>query len=212
MTENHYLLLTPGPLTTTKTVKEVMLYDWCTWDVEYNTMVQKVRAKLVSLATKEEEKIYNSINARKRYVFSGSSNRFCHTKNGKLLVCTNGAYGKRIVQMAEMLHIDVVVSQTEEWEPTNIVEVEKILQQDKEITHIAVVHCETTTGIINPIVDVCKLGKQYGKVTLVDAMSSFGGIEIDIADLQIDFLISSANKCIQGVRGSDLLLQSVMNY
>lgn len=103
--------------------------------------------------------------------------------------------------MAEMLHIDVVVSQTEEWEPTNIVEVEKILQQDKEITHIAVVHCETTTGIINPIVDVCKLGKQYGKVTLVDAMSSFGGIEIDIAELQIDFLISSANKCIQGVPG-----------
>ena len=94
---------------------------------------------------------------------------------------------KRIVQMAEMLQIDVVVSQTEEWEPTNIVEVEKLLEEDKEITHIAVVHCETTTGIINPIVDVCKLGKQYGKVTIVDAMSSFGGIEIDIADLQIDF-------------------------
>ena len=68
MTENHYLLLTPGPLTTTKSVK-VMLYDWCTWDDEYNTMVQEVRAKLVSLATKEEE-IYNSVNARKRYVFS----------------------------------------------------------------------------------------------------------------------------------------------
>lgn len=65
--------------------------------------------------------------------------------------------------MAEMLHIDVVVSQTEEWEPTNIVEVEKILQQDKEITHIAVVHCETTTGIINPIVDVCKLGSNTEK-------------------------------------------------
>ena len=80
-----------------------------------------------------------------------------------MLVCTNGAYGKRIVQMAEMLHIDVVVSQTEEWEPTNIVEVEKILQQDKEITHIAVVHCETTTGIINPIVDVCKLGSNTEK-------------------------------------------------
>lgn len=103
--------------------------------------------------------------------------------------------------MAEMLQIDVVISQTEEWEPTNIVEVEKLLQEDKEITHIAVVHCETTTGIINPIVDVCKLGQQYGKVTIVDAMSSFGGIEIDIADLQIDFLISSANKCIQGVPG-----------
>ena len=102
--------------------------------------------------------------------------------------------------MAEMLHIDVVVSQTEEWEPTNIAEVEQLLQQDKEITHIVVVRCETTTGIINPIVDVCKLGKQYGKVTLVDEMSSFGGIEIDIAELQIDFLISSANKCIQDIR------------
>ena len=187
MNENHYLLLTPGPLTTTKSVKEVMLYDWCTWDVEYNTMVQEVRAKLVSLATKEEEK-YTTVLMQGSGTFSveaviGS----VIPGNGKLLVCTNGAYGKRIVQMAEMLQIDVVVSQTEEWEPTNIVEVEKLLEEDKEITHITVVHCETTTGIINPIVDVCKLGKQYGKVTIVDAMSSFGGIEIDIADLQIDF-------------------------
>ncbi|EJQ09191.1 2-aminoethylphosphonate-pyruvate transaminase [Bacillus cereus BAG3X2-1] len=201
MNENHYLLLTPGPLTTTKTVKEVMLYDWCTWDVEYNTMVQDVRNRLVSLATKEEEK-YTTVLMQGSGTFSveaviGS----VIPTNGKLLICTNGAYGKRIVQIAEMLHIDVVVSQTEEWEPTNIAEVEKILQQDQEITHIGVVHCETTTGIINPIVDVCKLGKQYGKVTIVDAMSSFGGIEIDIADLQIDFLISSANKCIQGVPG-----------
>lgn len=76
MTENHYLLLTPGPLTTTKTVKEVMLYDWCTWDVEYNTMVQKVRAKLVSLATKEEEK-YTTV------LMQGSGNRFCHSKKRK---------------------------------------------------------------------------------------------------------------------------------
>ncbi len=135
MTENHYLLLTPGPLTTTKTVKEVMLYDWCTWDVEYNMMVQQVRAKLVSLATKEEER-YITVLMQGSGTFSveaviGS----VIPKNGKMLVCTNGAYGKRIVQMAEMLYIDVVVSQTEEWEPTNIVEVEKILQQDKEITY-----------------------------------------------------------------------------
>ena len=115
MNENHYLLLTPGPLTTTKSVKEVMLYDWCTWDVEYNTMVQEVRAKLVSLATKEEEK-YTTVLMQGSGTFSveaviGS----VIPGNGKLLVCTNGAYGKRIVQMAEMLQIDVVVSQTEEW-------------------------------------------------------------------------------------------------
>ena len=139
-----------------------MLYDWCTWDVEYNMMVQQVRAKLVSLATKEEER-YTTVLMQGSGTFSVEAVIGSVIPKTKLLVCTNGAYGKRIVQMAEMLHIDVVVSQTEEWEPTNIVEVEKILQQDKEITHIAVVHCETTTGIINPIVDVCKLGSNTEK-------------------------------------------------
>ncbi|MCI0764845.1 2-aminoethylphosphonate--pyruvate transaminase [Bacillus sp. TL12] len=201
MNNNHYLLLTPGPLTTTKTVKEVMLYDWCTWDTEYNTMVQEVRSHLVALATKDEER-YTTVFMQGSGTFSVESViGSVISKEGKLLVCTNGAYGKRIVQMAEMLHIDVVVSQTEEWEPTNLVEVEELLQKDPTITHVVVVHCETTTGIINPIADVCKLGKQYGKVTIVDAMSSFGGIEMDVSDLQIDFMISSANKCIQGVPG-----------
>lgn len=201
MNKNQYLLLTPGPLTTTKTVKEVMLYDWCTWDVEYNTMVQEVRRRLVALATKDEE-CYTTVLMQGSGTFSVESViGSVIPKSGKILVCTNGAYGKRIVQMAEMLHIDVVVSQTEEWEPTNLVEVEGLLQKDPKITHVVVVHCETTTGIINPIADVCNLGKQYGKVTIVDAMSSFGGVEIDIADLQIDFMISSANKCIQGVPG-----------
>ncbi|HEK9100282.1 TPA: 2-aminoethylphosphonate--pyruvate transaminase [Bacillus pseudomycoides] len=201
MNNNHYLLLTPGPLTTTKTVKEVMLYDWCTWDTEYNTMVQEVRSRLVALATKDEER-YTTVLMQGSGTFSVESViGSVIPKEGKLLVCTNGAYGKRIVQMAEMLHIDVVVSQTEEWEPTNLVEVEERLQKDPAITHVAVVHCETTTGIINPIADVCNLGKQYGKVTIVDAMSSFGGIEMDVSDLQIDFMISSANKCIQGVPG-----------
>ncbi|WP_410981825.1 2-aminoethylphosphonate--pyruvate transaminase [Bacillus cereus] len=201
MNNNHYLLLTPGPLTTTKTVKEVMLYDWCTWDTEYNTMVQEVRSRLVALATKDEER-YTTVLIQGSGTFSVESViGSVIPKEGKLLVCTNGAYGKRIVQMAEMLHIDIVVSQAEEWEPTNLVEVEELLQKDSTITHVVVVHCETTTGIINPIADVCKLGKQYGKVTIVDAMSSFGGIEMDVSDLQIDFMISSANKCIQGVPG-----------
>ncbi|MBC6975743.1 2-aminoethylphosphonate--pyruvate transaminase [Bacillus sp. Xin] len=201
MNNNHYLLLTPGPLTTTKTVKEVMLYDWCTWDTEYNIMVQEVRSRLVALATKDEER-YTTVLMQGSGTFSVESViGSVIPKEGKLLVCTNGAYGKRIVQMAEMLHIDVVVSQTEEWEPTNLVEIEDLLQKDQEITHVVVVHCETTTGIINPIADVCNLGKQYGKVTIVDAMSSFGGIEMDVSDLQIDFMISSANKCIQGVPG-----------
>ncbi|EMA6342151.1 2-aminoethylphosphonate--pyruvate transaminase [Bacillus cytotoxicus] len=201
MKDNHYLLLTPGPLTTTKTVKEVMLYDWCTWDTEYNEFVQEIRKRLVSLATKEEE-CYTTVFMQGSGTFSVESViGSVIPKEGKLLVCTNGAYGKRMVQIAKALHIHVAESHTNEWEPTNLVEVEEILQKDSEITHIAVVHCETTTGIINPIADVCRLGKQYGKVTIVDAMSSFGGVEMDVANLKIDFMISSANKCMQGVPG-----------
>ncbi|WP_299089358.1 2-aminoethylphosphonate--pyruvate transaminase [uncultured Metabacillus sp.] len=200
--KNPYLLLTPGPLSTSESVREAMRKDWCTWDHEYMLLVQKIRQHLVNLATHQRSE-YTSVLMQGSGTFTVESviGSVIPREYSKLLIATNGAYGNRIIQMAEILGIQTVISRTKENEPTNLYEIEKFLQADPAITHVAVVHCETTTGILNPVEDVCKLAKAYNKNTIVDAMSSFGGIELDVHEWKIDFLISSANKCIQGVPG-----------
>ncbi|MEK1829119.1 2-aminoethylphosphonate--pyruvate transaminase [Priestia megaterium] len=120
---------------------------------------------------------------------------------GKILIAANGAYGLRMVHMCEAIGINNTVYKVNETESFNTDVIEQMLQEDQDITHVAVVHCETTTGILNPIEEVCCIAKRYNKMTIVDAMSSFGGIPMDIEQLQIDLLISSSNKCIQGVPG-----------
>ena len=88
-------------------------------------------------------------------------------------------------------------------------EIRDILKEDPDITHIIMVHCETTTGILNPIEMISKLSKEFGKTLIIDAMSSFGGMEINVPGLGIDYLISSANKCIQGVPGFGFVIARI---
>lgn len=204
--ENDYILLTPGPLSTTKSVRASMLKDWCTWDVEYNDLVQDVRRRLVSLATKNTEK-YTSVLMQGSGTFSveatiGST----IPTDGKLLVIANGAYGKRMKDICNYLNIEYVDCTFSDVEAVDLNKVENLLKENKDITHISMVHCETTTGRLNPIQDVGKIAKAYNKVYIVDAMSSFGGIEINVEDFNIDFLVSSSNKCIQGVPGFGFII------
>ncbi len=178
-----------------------MLFDSCTWDDDYNLgVVQNIRQQLVTLAT--DKKGYSSV------LLQGSGSYAVEAVLGsaigakeKIFIISNGAYGARMAQMAEGLGISHCIYDCGEVSLPDLQQIEQILQQDNQITHIAMVHCETTTGILNPIEKVAKLAKQYQKRYIVDAMSSFGGIPMDIAELNIDFLISSANKCIQGVPG-----------
>ncbi|WP_319534673.1 2-aminoethylphosphonate--pyruvate transaminase [uncultured Vibrio sp.] len=199
--KNEYLLLTPGPLSTSESVREAMLKDWCTWDDDYNKdIVEVIRSKLVKLATQKGG--YTSV------LMQGSGTASVEAtigsaigKDGKLLVVDNGAYGARIVQIAEYLNIPCHVVSPGETSQPHLNEVETALASDPTITHVAIVHCETTTGMLNLIADFASLAKAHNKVVILDAMSSFGGIPMDIAELDIDFMISSANKCIQGVPG-----------
>ena len=201
MRSHDYLLLTPGPLTTSRTVKEAMLYDSCTWDDDYNLgVVQAIRRQLVGLATSEAG--YSAV------LLQGSGSYAVEAVLGtalgpgaKVLIISNGAYGARMIEMASLMGINHRVCDVGEVNAPDPMAIETILQQDGAITHIAMVHCETTTGILNPVAEVGELAVRYGKRYIVDAMSSFGGIPLDVARLNIDFLISSANKCIQGVPG-----------
>jgi 2-aminoethylphosphonate-pyruvate transaminase len=121
--------------------------------------------------------------------------------DGKLLVLSNGAYGERIAQMARQLRISNVVLRSAEDQTVDLPELKRVLEGDTAITNVAVVHCETTTGILNPIEEIGPIVKEAGRVLIVDAMSSFGSIPIDLESIGIDYLISSANKCVEGVPG-----------
>jgi len=204
--DNPYFLLTPGPLSTSKGVKAAMLRDWCTWDQDYKTLVQEVRSDLLKMAA-VDNKTYTSVLMQGSGTFSVESVIGTMVPaDGKLLVIANGHYGDRIGLISRTLKINTVVHDTGELTPPDLEKLEKTLSEDTDITHVAVVHCETTTGRLNPIDEVSKIVKKYGKVFFVDAMSSFGGIPIDMEALDIDFLVSSANKCIQGVPGFGFII------
>lgn len=195
-----YLLLTPGPLTTSKTVKQVMLHDYCTWDDDYNSIVTDVRRKLVRLATSEGDCTAVLMQGSGTFAVEATIGSALPA-DGKLLVVNNGAYGKRIVQIAERLRIPCVGLHHPEVEPADPVRIDAALAADPTISHVAVVHCETTTGMLNPVEAIGGVVKRHGRSYIVDAMSSFGGIPMSIEGLSADFLVSSANKCIQGVPG-----------
>ncbi|MDQ6420659.1 2-aminoethylphosphonate--pyruvate transaminase [Paenibacillus sp. LHD-117] len=202
-TENPYLLLTPGPLTTTRTVKEAMLKDWCTWDEEYNGLVRSIRDRLTTLAAPGRERDYTAVLMQGSGTFSveATIGTALPKEGGKLAIAVNGAYGERIVQIAQTLGIETAVLRFDEREPVDPAKVSLLLSSDPAVTHFAVVHCETTTGILNPLAEIASAVRDSGVTFIVDAMSSFGGIPMDIHELGAHFLISSSNKCIQGVPG-----------
>ena len=202
-----YILLTPGPLTTSQTVKEAMLTDWCTWDEDYNLhIVEEIRKSLVSLATQHTGD-YTSILLQGSGTYCVEAVIGSVIKPGdKLLILSNGAYGDRMGNIAEYHGISYDMLAFDETEQVSVSYVDDYLSHNAEITHVAVVHCETTTGVLNPLKEIAHLVKMHGKKLIVDAMSSFGGVPLDVHELGIDFLVSSANKCIQGVPGFGFII------
>ena len=201
-----YKLLTPGPLTTTETVKEVMLFDHCTWDDDYKEITQKIRRDLLKLAQVEETE-YTTV------LMQGSGSFGVESvlgsvvpKDGCVLLLSNGAYGERAAKMCSYYEIPCIHVKQDYNKTPDANEAEELLKTHPEITHIMMIHSETTSGILNDIESIGKLAEAYGKVFIVDAMSSFAGVEIPVKDWYIDFLISSANKCIQGVPGFSFII------
>lgn len=207
MTKRNYLLLTPGPLSTSESVKRAMLQDWCTWDKDYNEgVVTVIRRKLLEIAGLDEKE-YTTV------LLQGSGTYGVEATLGatvrpedKLLIVANGAYGKRMATIADYYHLNYVLVSLKETELVTPEIVERALDEHPGITHFSVVHSETTTGLLNPIEGIAEVLRGRGITWIVDAMSSFGGIPIDIRGLGIDFLISSANKCIQGVPGFTFII------
>lgn len=202
----NYKLLTPGPLTTTETVKKVMMEDHCTWDNDYKTITQKIRRDLLKLAHVSEEE-YTTVLMQGSGTFGVESVLTSAVGKGeKLLIAANGAYGERMGDIAKHagMNYKILNFNYDETPDASVIAAE--LEKDAAITHVAMVHSETTSGILNDIASVAKVVKEKGKVFIVDAMSSFGGVDIQVEELGIDFIVSSANKCIQGVPGFSFII------
>jgi 2-aminoethylphosphonate-pyruvate transaminase len=195
------LLFTPGPLSTTPAVKQAMLRDLGSRDAEFLAVVREIRQELLAVGGVAEPE-YTAIPLQGSGTFAVEAMLGTAVpRDGLLLVAVNGAYGRRMVQIAECLRIACVAVEYPENEPVAVERLAEVLAGGRSFTHLACVHCETTTGLLNPIEAIGQLSDRFGVGFLVDAMSSFGGVPLNVAAAHADFLVSSANKCIQGVPG-----------
>lgn len=198
---NSYKLLTPGPLTTSLTVRREMLVDRCTWDDDYKEMTQFVRAELLKLAHVLEPE-YTTVLMQGSGTFAvesvlGSVN----SEDDCVLVPVNGAYSERMCRILQRYGIKFVRVDFGWNERVDCVRLKSVLEAHPEVTVLSIVHNETTSGLINDLAGVSAIARAHKLCLIVDAMSSFGAVDINAGELGIDFLISSANKCIQGVPG-----------
>ncbi len=194
-------LLTPGPLTTSHATKAAMLRDWGSWDDDFNQVTADIRRQLLAMAEAASDE-FACVPMQGSGTFAVESALACATDpNGKVLVLMNGAYGKRAAQLLHMMGRRYVTLDKGDYLPPHPDEVAALLEQDPEITSVFLVHCETSSGILNPLEAIAEVVHAHGKTLVVDAMSSFGGVPISLAKTPIDVLVSSANKCIEGVPG-----------
>jgi 2-aminoethylphosphonate-pyruvate transaminase len=193
-------------LSTSESVKQAMARDLGSRDREFIEQVRKIRLRLLQIGGAEDG-AYEAVLMQGSGTFAVESVLSSVVpRGGKLLVAINGAYGRRMAQMGKILGIETESVVFPEALPVDVQQIENALSHDPGITHVGTIHCETTTGILNPVEAVGRLVRRLGRIFVVDAMSSFGGMPVPVGDWGIDFLISSANKCIQGVPGFGFVL------
>lgn len=193
-------LLTPGPITTTDTVKAAMLRDWGSWDGDFRQMTRQLCDQLLEVANAKTSHVCVPVQGSGTFAVEATLGTLV-PKNGKVLVLMNGAYGKRLAQTLDYLGRDYVTLDKGDYLPPMPDEVENILKADSAITHVAVIHCETSSGILNPVPEIAEVVARLGRRLIIDSMSAFGAIPVDARNLPFDALISSANKCFEGVPG-----------
>jgi 2-aminoethylphosphonate-pyruvate transaminase len=204
--EKVKLLFTPGPLTTSLTVKQAALRDLGSRDQEFIAIVRNIRRKLLELGG-VADRGFEAVLMQGSGTFAIESVLSSTVPpDGKVLAIINGAYGRRIVQIAQALKIPVTELSCPEDEHPDPEQLSRLLEQDLLITHVALVHSETTTGMINPLREIGEIVKQFNRIYFVDAMSSFGGMPLNLLDCRVDYLVSSANKCIEGIPGFAFVL------
>lgn len=199
------LLLTPGPLTTSKTVKEVMVHDWGSRDAAFLKINQDVLTRLPEIIHGDGNYVTVPMQGSGTFAVEAMLTSLVPS-DGKVLVLINGAYGHRAKRILDIARRAVATYETPEDTPPDPDKVDEILKSDPAISHVFVVHCETTSGIRNPIEAVAGVVARNGRRLLVDAMSAFGALPLDSRTTTFDAVAASSNKCIEGVPGLGFVL------
>lgn len=198
-------LLTPGPLTTSAETKEAMLHDWGSRDATFIETNARVRTNLLKIANAEGTHVCVPVQGSGTFAVEATLGTLI-PRDGKALILINGAYGHRMVKILSYAGRDCSTYETPEDTPPDMSHLEKLLTEDSGITHVLAVHCETTSGILNPIAEIADVCVKHGKSLIVDAMSAFGAIDLDAQKVTFDAVMASSNKCLEGVPGMGFAL------
>jgi 2-aminoethylphosphonate-pyruvate transaminase len=199
------ILLTPGPLTTSPDTRSAMLLDWGSWDSSFNTLTASVCRDLVAVVDGQQEHVCVPLQGSGTFAVEAALGTLV-PRGGKVLVPDNGAYCKRIARILGYLGREAVVLAHGEQEPADPARIDAALTADPAITHVAQVHCETGTGILNPLPKIAAIVARHGRSLIVDAMSSFGAIPLDARTLRFDAVIAASGKCLEGVPGMGFVI------
>jgi 2-aminoethylphosphonate-pyruvate transaminase len=194
------VLLTPGPITTSATVKTAMLRDRGSRDADVIEMTRRVRERLTALVGGDGTHVCVPVQGSGTFAVEATIGTLLPAK-ARLLVLINGAYGRRMAHIADVIGRPIVTLQWPEVEPVAADRLEQALSTDHGITHVAVVHCETTTGILNPIEDVARVCARHARPLIIDAMSAFGALPLNARETLFAAVVASSNKCLEGVPG-----------
>ena len=200
LTPNDPRLLTPGPLTTSHETKAAMLHDWGSRDASFLEANARVRQKLLEIAGATSTHVCVPLQGSGTFAVEATLGTLI-PRSGKALVLVNGAYGQRMTKMLGYMQRSLVVQATPEDSPPDLETLQQALVKDPSITHVLAVHCETTSGILNPVEQVAEIVAQHKRSLIIDAMSAFGAIPLDAEQVQFDAVMASSNKCLEGVPG-----------
>lgn len=202
------ILLTPGPLTTTVATKRAMQRDWGSWDTAFNDLTASVCRDLERIVNAGDSHVCVPLQGSGTFAVEAALGTLV-PRHGKVLVANNGVYCQRIVRILGYLGREVVVLDHREDEPADPARIDATLAADAAITHVAQVHCETGTGILNPLPEIAAVVAARGRRLVVDAMSSYGAISIDAAEIPFDALVAASGKCLEGVPGMGFVIARV---
>ena len=194
------ILLTPGPLTTTLRTKLAMLKDWGSWDTDFNALTAGVRSRLLDIVHGQDTHVVVPLQGSGTFSVEAAVATLV-PKDGHVLVPDNGAYCKRAAKLSQMMGRKATLMPVAEESPISAEAVEAHLKADPGITHVILIHCETGTGVENPLQAIADVCQRHGKGLIVDAMSSFAALPIDARTTRFDALIAASGKCLEGVPG-----------
>ncbi len=197
---NQPWLFTPGPINTDPETKQAMQRDFGSRDGEFVALTARVRARLAAIANAGGSHVCVPIQGSGTFAVEAALGTLVPL-SGKVLVLANGVYGRRIAQICEISGRDFTLFETGETQPPDPAEVAKALAADAGVTHVVAVHCETTSGILNPLEEIAAVTAAAGRRLIVDAMSTFGILPLDARELGCDAIVASSNKCLEGVPG-----------